>query len=158
MQFIQLEDFSFPTFSIFLFKIKVSMGKSRNYGLQECNISVPRKKMIPAISVSTHAYASASHDFSHDPPRLRRRPFFYGTFSIDSTGTLYSSVILSVQPAFYVLIQLLHHLSLFLSLSHEIFSKLWYFYGGFSTQERFLTETKNRNSFFIEVLINQVII
>lgn len=39
--------------------------------------------------------------------------------------------------------------SIFLSLFHEIFSKLWYFYGGFSMQEKFLTETKNRNSFFI---------
>lgn len=117
--FYNCKIFSSPPFQFLLFKIKVATG-SRNYGLQKCNfnIVVRKIKIIPAISVSTHAYASAPHDFSrHDSLRLRRRSFFYGTFSIYSTGTLYPSVILSIQPAFYVLTKLLHHLSLSLSIS-----------------------------------------
>lgn len=142
---------------IFLFKIKVSMRKSRSYESAIFQYQCPPKKMIPAIiSVSTHAYASASHDFSrHDPPRLRRRPFFYGTFLIDYGHTLFFGHPLGTACllCFYLIIA----------------PPLSYFFMGFSQNYGiFMMDSQcKKNSWqklkietllYIEVLINQVTI
>lgn len=116
--FITARFFPLPPPSSLDFLIKDSTGKIEIAAYKSgisTRVSPKKKKMIPVISVSTHAYASASHHLSrHDPPRLRRRPFSTAPFRyILRTHTLYSSVIPSVQPAFYVLTQLLHRLSLF---------------------------------------------